>query len=161
MADSLVRPASRPGETAPTDETSSDSQSGRMSSRRGYSDGRNRFSSYRGLRAECACSRSAMRPADSQRLSVRRWSTGIKVGCPSRFHGPGSLRRSHSSLPSDLRLVSSTSKARLSFSATISTENEVEDMDLLGDPVQMEADGPLLHALVRYVCTRVFCDTEG
>jgi hypothetical protein len=99
MADSLVRSAGRTGETALTAETSSDSQRGRRSSRRGYSDGRNRFSSCRGSRAECACSPSAMRPADWQRLSVRRWSTGIKVGCPSRFHGRGSLPHLHGSFP--------------------------------------------------------------
>ncbi|GAA5862252.1 hypothetical protein JCM3774_004838 [Rhodotorula dairenensis] len=45
------------------------------------------------------------------------------------------------------RLVPNTSKARLRFPATIDTTNEMEEVDLRGDPVRMEADGPLLQAL--------------
>ncbi|GAA5978523.1 hypothetical protein JCM10908_004388 [Rhodotorula pacifica] len=47
----------------------------------------------------------------------------------------------------DLRLVPTTSKARLCFPATIDAEEEVDEMDLLGDPLKMEADGPLLQTL--------------
>jgi hypothetical protein len=176
-------------------ETSSDSQRGRRSSRRGYSDGRNRFSSCRGSRAECACqsagrialglqAHSALDPrhelnrfrpslyplrgaysamADSlvrsagrtgetaltaetssdsqrgrrssrqptlipvdQRLTLKRCQSAGRIALGLQAHSALDPRP-----PSGLRLVSSPSKARLCFPATINTENEVEEMDLL------------------------------
>lgn len=101
---------------------------------------------------------AAGRLAAFERQALVRRNQGGLSSCPT----PGEAFDTHTAVSSsDLRLVSSTPKARLCFPATISTENEVEEMDLLGDPVQMEADGPLLQALVRCVCTLVSCDTKG